>query len=107
MRKKVPIAVRQLADTFSAKIGPAPVLLERSSCQRAEKGALFVRSLPGFVFAPSAVFKSPEGISGFGGACLAKVQEEPGTLVLVRRKGPYSSATFGGYYGFGAKKRSL
>ena len=44
--------------------------------------------LPGFVFAPSAVFKSPEGISGFGGACLAKVQEEPGTLVLVRKKGP-------------------
>ena len=33
-----------------------------------------------------------------------KVPEEPGTLVLVRKKGPYSSATFGGYYGFGAKK---
>ena len=88
VRKKVPISVRHLADTFSAKIGPSPVLLERSYCQRAEKGALFVRSLPGFVFAPSAVFKSPHLNLGFGGACLLKVPEVPGTLVLVRKKVP-------------------
>ena len=38
VRKKVPIAVRHLADTFSAKIGPSPVLLEEQKVRLKSEG---------------------------------------------------------------------
>ena len=38
VRKKVPISVRHLADTFSAKIGPSPVLLEEQKVRLKSEG---------------------------------------------------------------------
>ena len=38
VRKKVPISVRHLADTFSAKIGPSPVLLEEQEVRLKSEG---------------------------------------------------------------------
>ena len=38
VRKKVSISVRHLADTFSAKIGPSPVLLEEQKVRLKSEG---------------------------------------------------------------------
>jgi|AACY02.9.fsa_nt_gi hypothetical protein len=70
VRKTVPKAVRHLADTFSAKIGPSPVLLERSYCQRAEKGRFSSDLFQDLFLLPRPFSKAPTRISGFGGTCL-------------------------------------
>ncbi len=38
VRKKVPMPVRDLADTFSAKIGPSPALVEEQKVRLESEG---------------------------------------------------------------------
>ena len=38
VRKKVPMPVRDLADTFSAKIGPSPALVEETKVRLESEG---------------------------------------------------------------------
>ena len=60
VRQNTPMARRDLADTFSAKIGPAPVLLERSSCQRAEKGRFSSDLFQDLCLLPRPFSKAPK-----------------------------------------------